>query len=591
VELAADDRIITVHLQRTKPGTRASCQGRIDECSIDDWDEGREPIAQAVTQSGVEVMARGFFQELLGLTALSGFQKGAGPFAVNESPIDMGGFFNLVYVDQTDGYQILMDRLTPNRQRAFEAMIGLRGLRAIWRLRSSEARLHADVSRDEWLTAQRGTESVEDADEQATERIKTRTERYRELVQEVEQLKRRRDDLMYESRALVNRLCQVAPIAQAREVVEELSRKRDILYTLNEELKVLGRDASRQARKIKAFRGEMEANIVLSAVAPLVCPRCERELSDHDLLLEASGQCSVCHHDAPLASEERQTELQARLLQEENGLAETRALIAQEQCQSDQLRREIQDLEHRHAKLVTEAHSSSIEDQVAAEQQKLVEASDALARKSYELTLLKEELTPTERGEVAQSEQTRAKLAVVRKLRAMLEQAHQEEVRQIRQRFERRMLDVLNEIQAEEPVDDVSIADDFLPVLTVGGVTRRFNKNSMSAGQQARVAIAFHIALLLHGLEDVGRMPSFLLLDSPRQQEMNLHDFKALCSRLADIGRRYAGRAQIVIASSDAAALDAAPNDGVHRIIPAGDDYVFTRVVLPLPSGIRADDD
>jgi hypothetical protein len=577
VELAADERVITVHLRRSRTGARASCLGRIDECSIDAWDEESEPLARAVTQSGVEDMARGFFQELLGLTVLHGVQKGRAPFTLNESPIDMGGFFNLVYVNQTDGYQMLVDRLTPNRQRAFEAMIGLKGLPALWRLRSLEAHLEADVRRDEWLIQQKAEPTTGDDGAAGEERTKTLTERYRELAREVEELKRRRDDLMYEGRALVDRLCQVDQIAQAQEVIAGLSTKRDALFTVSEDLKVLARDVNRHRRKIKAFTGELEANVVLSDVAPLVCPRCERELSEEDMGLEASGRCSICHHDAPIASAERQAELQGRLLEESNGLAATRALAEEKQEQSDKLRQEIQSLERQHARLVAEAHINRVEDQFAAEQTRLVEAADALARKSYELTTVKEQLTPTERGEVVQSEQTRAKLAVVRQLRAMLEHANEEDTRAIQRRFEQRMLEVLNEIQAEELVADVYIGDDYLPVLTVGGTTRRFNKNLMSAGQQARVAIAFHIALLLHGLEDVGRMPSFLLLDSPRQQEMNLEDFKALCSRLAGIGSRYADRAQIVIASSDAAAVAAAPNNPAYRIIPTGDEYIFAR--------------
>jgi hypothetical protein len=593
VELAADDRIVTVHLQRTRSGARASCQVHIHECSIDDWSESREPLHQAVSQTGVENLTRDFFQQLLGLTVLSGTQasnrKGLDPFSLVNSPIDMAGFFNLVYVNQTDGYQMLIDRFTPNRQRAFESMVGLKGLSAIWTLRSLEAHLNADTLRDEWITKQRGIASQDRSGYEEAERIKTRTEQYRDLAKEVEELKRQRDDLIHEGRALVDRLCKAPQVAEARQVVQELSQKRDALFNVIEELTGLDRDLIRHKRKIKALTGELEANVALSDVAPLVCPRCKRELCEQDVALEARGQCSVCHHHAPVTSKEHQADVSARLHLEEQNLGRTEALVETKRQQGEQLRRQLQALEHRHARLVTEAHSNQADDDFAAEQRKLVEAADRLAWKSYELTMLKEQLTPTERGEVAQSEQTRKKLAVVTQLRAMLEQAREEESLAVRRRFEQRMLQILNEIQEEETVDDVYIGEDYLPVLTVGNTTRRFNKNSMSAGQLARVAIAFHIALLLHGLEDAGRMPSFLLLDSPRQQEMNLDDFRALCRRLGDIGRRYAGNAQIIIASSDAAALEAAPDAAAHRIIPADDGYVFSQAAPPARSPGGAD--
>jgi hypothetical protein len=319
----------------------------------------------------------------------------------------------------------------------------------------------------------------------------------------------------------------------------------------------------------------LEANAIFSPIVPLVCPRCERELDQTDEEIEKSGQCRVCHHVAPIASSEKQKQLRLRLMQTELELTQSEALLRENEDQRFNLRQRAVELVQCHTRLIIEANQS-FSQITFADNEKLGEIILAMGKVSQRITDLKEKLSPEERHEIAESEGVRDKLKIVSELRRLLEESSAAETKDITRRFEMQMLPILNEIESEEPVDDVNIGPDALPIIMVGGTTKSF-RTQMPEGQQARVAISYYLAMLLHGLDDVGRMPSFLLLDSPGQQEMKPEDVRGLSQRLRVLGERYSDRLQIIVASRYPEIIDAAPDVPAHKIIPTGDDYIFKR--------------
>lgn len=85
--------------------------------------------------------------------------------------------------------------------------------------------------------------------------------------------------------------------------------------------------------------------------------------------------------------------------------------------------------------------------------------------------------------------------------------------------------------------------DDF--VVQIDG--RKFATDTHHSGStRLRIILAFHAALLEVALARGGNHPGWLILDAPRQHELNQEDFNAYAERLKILGDRYPGRVQIV---------------------------------------------
>jgi len=63
---------------------------------------------------------------------------------------------------------------------------------------------------------------------------------------------------------------------------------------------------------------------------------------------------------------------------------------------------------------------------------------------------------------------------------------------------------------------------------------------------RGRIVLAFHAALLEVALARGGNHPGWLILDAPRQHELNQDDFNAYAERLKLLSDKYPGQVQIV---------------------------------------------
>jgi hypothetical protein len=76
---------------------------------------------------------------------------------------------------------------------------------------------------------------------------------------------------------------------------------------------------------------------------------------------------------------------------------------------------------------------------------------------------------------------------------------------------------------------------------------KRFSTDTHHSGStRARIVLAFHAAILEVALTRGGNHPGWLILDAPRQHELNQEDFNAYADRLKALGDRYPGRVQVV---------------------------------------------
>ena len=99
------------------------------------------------------------------------------------------------------------------------------------------------------------------------------------------------------------------------------------------------------------------------------------------------------------------------------------------------------------------------------------------------------------------------------------------------------------------------------------------NYGLVSPGQQLRLKIATVIALIKHGyVENIGRHPGFLLLDSPAAEEMPDGDLATMMSALLEVADE--APMQIIVATRSTNPLvELLPEE--NRLIAVGENYVW----------------
>lgn len=81
---------------------------------------------------------------------------------------------------------------------------------------------------------------------------------------------------------------------------------------------------------------------------------------------------------------------------------------------------------------------------------------------------------------------------------------------------------------------------------------RKFGPNSSDSGStRARIVLAFHAALLETGVRLGGNHPGWLLLDAPKQHELNQKDFDAYVAKLRRVAATNPGQVQLVFSVAD----------------------------------------
>lgn len=117
--------------------------------------------------------------------------------------------------------------------------------------------------------------------------------------------------------------------------------------------------------------------------------------------------------------------------------------------------------------------------------------------------------------------------------------------------------------------------------LFMGGT--RFTEGSYIGGStRTRVVLAFHAALIETSIRRGGSHPSFLVLDTPKQHELDTENLRAFVNRFVKMGADYRVDLQLVVAAKELEFLD--PIDAAIVWRPfwgTGDDARFFGRYLP----------
>ncbi len=98
----------------------------------------------------------------------------------------------------------------------------------------------------------------------------------------------------------------------------------------------------------------------------------------------------------------------------------------------------------------------------------------------------------------------------------------------------------------------------FTPVLN----GRPFSSGAFSGSTLIRIVLAYHAALAQVSLETQGNHPAFLLLDAPKQQEIEAEHLRDFISAFRELSKRHHDAIQLVVAAKDE---DIIPKGAVDR--------------------------
>jgi len=111
----------------------------------------------------------------------------------------------------------------------------------------------------------------------------------------------------------------------------------------------------------------------------------------------------------------------------------------------------------------------------------------------------------------------------------------------------------------------------------------------MPAGEQVRASMALYYGLLMMGLEHNGKLPCFLIVDAPRQQEMQEVDFHKIVRIYRNLDENYGEEVQVIISSADPAVIDATSDE--TKIMEFKEGEMILKDKKPENSESDAEDD
>lgn len=328
-----------------------------------------------------------------------------------------------------------------------------------------------------------------------------------------------------------------------REVAEkEAEDAGDKINSLSQKLEELKMLFSENELNLEKNRLLLNARKVFSELPITRCPKCFNELVD------TSGEkCSVCGQNY-------------RTMDNESGYAQNLFLLMDERKELDQIVRTVtQDLdalEHKKQQLV--ANISSMEQKINYINQEVI--SPILKETEYMNTKLNQfsivlgeaqniqSLLEQEKGIVAKIESESAKVEEIQK---RIDELTKNRVTapEVKKRFlevmDRILVDVLNLDEKLVGFDEL-----YTPTFENGRILLKAGREDINKSKGAKVILGYYTAVLEYSLKYGSYHPKLLILDTPRQDELDISVFSKILNYWNDLSR-YNKPFQIIICGSE----------------------------------------
>lgn len=329
-------------------------------------------------------------------------------------------------------------------------------------------------------------------------------------------------------------------VAEADDEVIRLSNiEQDLVFEENEtQLEI-----NELRRLVQELKEGIEFKVFLSGLVVDRCPHCENSLPMVKVEEEIkSGQCRVCHGALrPLSS----VTSQEMLLKEYEGKLEkvkseqkrlsketkkVHAQLLQAQNQASKYKLEFNDL------------SRQERDGFSHEMRTLLEMKgNYLGQLAY----LKELTTESQAQHLMEITGNYLILSTATKvLHANIDRKHEDILRRLNT-----LTTSLAQSFGVQNLSEISLRDQSEMFVVQSGKNDYYPK--LDSGEQLRIKIAFHLAMMLLKVElSMGNHPSILIIDAPGAAEMTEKYLAAILNGFAAIESKYAERVQVLIATT-----------------------------------------
>ncbi len=532
LEFQMDHKIYTSYMWRDeKKGSRHAWA--IYDMSVDEIVLGE---SKPIISSKAEIIK--FFMSQFGLPEITQRRRARRDrLGHGEKSIGFGDYFRAFYQDQERGYTEIMSDYPTTRVSVMGVMMGLHGVRLLSEvdrvIAGKEFEIKILEKKLQTLTAymENRYENTEDFYARLDEKVKI-------LSKKQEDLK----DLDRQTEAFLK--SNISPILEEIDSIESTiktleNQQRDLQMIILD----LKDDESQLLMDTVWMEEEKTSNRIFRPYFVRTCPRCESEIAVEKLRLEEETQnCALCGNKIK-PDEERIVSMETEISERKKKLHEMRERINEYEKTLETLIGSLR--EKREARF------------------QLYKNKEKLRKEGYERFLPRIADTYKEVGRIEaelsefrslghtiskiQEEKSTYELGIeilkhfekILKKHLLEKDLSKEDIKRYMESYMREFLEIVTEFDFE------SIELYFMEPEIDG---MKFKE--LPAGAKVRASMALYYGLLMMGLKHNGRLPCFLIIDSPRQHEMQ-GDFLGIVQAYSKLDENNGKEVQVIIASAD----------------------------------------
>lgn len=564
IEPQIDTILLEFQVDESTYTTRRTLRSRnngIFGCTISDLE--KKPDTGAIISNASKM--KEFYLSLFEYPRLAKLHLRHTDLTKTSRPLGFGDYFRALYQDQDRGYSELFSEYVETRQHVLNVMLGAAHTRLSNRARIIHGELDNRVKIMEHQHA--GLKAYFAHKLDAHQLPGKASDVIRKLQGAVAQL----ETAVTTARATAP---QGLTVEEADRILERISREMAALLVRRGETE--GRlEGARRARQdvelqLESAKDNAAVARLFGAYFPTQCPRCAQGIPHQRITAEETeGICRVCARPAP-PDEDQQQAYSEQIADLEGDLEECAERIGALEKELRRLDAEVQRLDDEKSAELGNSPKTVLAD--------LQKAFDELAAKETELARARATLDEIERdgAHIAAVEkeihQMKNEIEVWKAVEnAAIATEASGALANPYESFERHLAECLDHFKRAHKG---RVELDPKGFLKIGSA--RFDQ--MRPGERIRVCIGVYYVLLKMALFEEGKLPRFLMIDSPRQQEMDLDDYRAVGRLFQQLAEAARAEFQVIIASASPEISFITSEDRILRI-PKGE-----RTLKPNPA-------
>ena len=467
-----------------------------------------------------------FLMEKLNLKEVKYFKSGKPEPGKSPIRLSFNELFRYFYIRQDDGYAgILYKQPERPRLKAFEQLLGLEAL-DINELENEEQYLKnsKEAIKDEYYFLNKLIQ------EMGIDEILKSLSYLSEIEKEIKMLKEKRENIRSKSKEKLTADEELNSKYltfqdELNKIKSEITQKMEEIQEIEATLHEIEKAIKVKKMNISQFERLQESKVILSDIPVSTCPVCFQEITDEMREREEEIRCVLCNRELKKVADYNFSIEIARIKTE----------IDEFQKVHDHRQNELKGRNYQYTNLLDHQKETIEEmDMISIDFvpsldlfENVVERIGNLEAKKNELkyfnTLNKKILNLQESLEEVDGEL----LEIKEKMKSANERKKNDE-----NKIEKLItyMDDFLKNSGYRDYEEAALNDKYEPI-----INNRYYKNA-SASEKVRTVVAYYFAFLRYSIENDSNFPKFLIIDSPKQQDLNYDDYISIIELMAKLG-------------------------------------------------------